>query len=125
MMQQGSGLVRGLFPAIGWGILLGICFSVWLNYSVVSLFFLIFMTDHDVALQEFLYSSQLTVAQRLPNFMAWRMHYGLCSPLLIYLLQTLNLHIREIFHPDFDLHGLPAHVYLRSVHNISIEHSWL
>ncbi len=32
---------------------------------------------------------------------------------------------REIFHPDFDNRELPAHVYLRSVHNISIERSWL
>ena len=32
---------------------------------------------------------------------------------------------RAIFHPDFDLSELPAHVYLRSVHNISIEYSWL
>lgn len=32
---------------------------------------------------------------------------------------------REIFHPDIDLIELPAHVYLRSVHNISIERSWL
>jgi len=33
--------------------------------------------------------------------------------------------LRAIFHPDFDLSELPAHVYLRSVHNISIERSWL
>ncbi|KAF7986909.1 hypothetical protein HWV62_12687 [Athelia sp. TMB] len=33
--------------------------------------------------------------------------------------------LRAIFHPDFDLDTLPAHVYLRSVHNISIERSWL
>ena len=32
---------------------------------------------------------------------------------------------REIFHPDMDLTELPAHIYLRSVHNISIERSWL
>jgi hypothetical protein len=30
-----------------------------------------------------------------------------------------------IFHPDFNLDELPAHVYLWSVHNISIERSWL
>ena len=36
-----------------------------------------------------------------------------------------NLLIREIFHPDFDVHELPAHVYMRSVHDISIERSWL
>jgi hypothetical protein len=29
----------------------------------------------------------------------------------------------DIFHPDFE--GLPAHRYLRSVHNIAIERSWL
>ena len=32
---------------------------------------------------------------------------------------------REIFHGDIDLEDLPAHVYLHSVHNISIERSWL
>lgn len=37
----------------------------------------------------------------------------------------MQLYIRAIFHPDFDLTELPAHVYLRSVHNISIERSWL
>ena len=37
----------------------------------------------------------------------------------------LNLHTKEIFHPDLDLAGLPAHIYLCSVHNISIECSWL
>jgi hypothetical protein len=30
-----------------------------------------------------------------------------------------------IFHPDFDLTELPAHMYVRSIHNISIERSWL
>jgi hypothetical protein len=33
--------------------------------------------------------------------------------------------IREILHPDIDLQELAAHIYLRSVHNISIECSWL
>lgn len=34
-------------------------------------------------------------------------------------------HRSEIFHPEYDNAELPAHVYLRSVHNISIERSWL
>ncbi|EDQ99971.1 uncharacterized protein LACBIDRAFT_334558 [Laccaria bicolor S238N-H82] len=33
--------------------------------------------------------------------------------------------LRQIFHPDYDIGTLPAHCYLRSVHNISIERSWL
>ncbi|KAF8811845.1 hypothetical protein BYT27DRAFT_7252443 [Phlegmacium glaucopus] len=33
--------------------------------------------------------------------------------------------LRQIFHPDYDLSVLAAHCYLRSVHNISIEWSWL
>ncbi|KIK59296.1 hypothetical protein GYMLUDRAFT_60215 [Collybiopsis luxurians FD-317 M1] len=33
--------------------------------------------------------------------------------------------LREIFHPESPLEELPAHIYLRSVHNISIERSWL
>jgi len=59
--------------------------------------------------------------------------YGLANALWfmlslsIHLLSesVLNLLISEIFHPDFDLAELPAHVYLCSVHNISIECSWL
>ena len=31
----------------------------------------------------------------------------------------------ESFHPDIDSTETPAHVYVRSVHNISIERSWL
>lgn len=30
-----------------------------------------------------------------------------------------------MFHPEYTSEELPAHVYLRSVHNISIERSWL
>ncbi|PPQ79723.1 hypothetical protein CVT26_016028 [Gymnopilus dilepis] len=33
--------------------------------------------------------------------------------------------LRQIFFPEYDLNDLPAHCYLRSVHNISIERSWL
>lgn len=32
---------------------------------------------------------------------------------------------RQIFHPDCPIEEVPAHVYLRSIHNISIERSWL
>ncbi|KAF8639055.1 hypothetical protein AX17_001751 [Amanita inopinata Kibby_2008] len=44
--------------------------------------------------------------------------------------ETTQLHglvtaLREILHPDIDIQEFPAHVYLRSVHNISIERSWL
>lgn len=30
-----------------------------------------------------------------------------------------------IFFPEYDNDELPAHIYLRSVHNISVERSWL
>ncbi|THU96679.1 hypothetical protein K435DRAFT_858310 [Dendrothele bispora CBS 962.96] len=33
--------------------------------------------------------------------------------------------LREIFYPECPTDELPAHVYLRSVHNISVERSWL
>lgn len=33
--------------------------------------------------------------------------------------------LREIFHSDVNLHELPGHIYLRSVHNISVERAWL
>lgn len=32
---------------------------------------------------------------------------------------------RNAFHPEIDSNELPPHVYLRSIHNISIERSWL
>jgi hypothetical protein len=31
----------------------------------------------------------------------------------------------EIFWPEYDNNDLPSHVYLKSVHNISIERAWL
>ena len=31
----------------------------------------------------------------------------------------------ESFYPDIDPMETPAHVYVRSVHNIAVEHSWL
>ncbi|OCH87812.1 hypothetical protein OBBRIDRAFT_735571 [Obba rivulosa] len=33
--------------------------------------------------------------------------------------------LRQIFYPEIAIEELPAHVFLRSVHNISIERSWL
>ncbi|KAJ6632401.1 hypothetical protein B0H10DRAFT_2159630 [Mycena sp. CBHHK59/15] len=33
--------------------------------------------------------------------------------------------LRKTFHPDIDSEELPPHMYLRSVHNISIERQWL
>ncbi|KAI0697862.1 hypothetical protein BC835DRAFT_1269742 [Cytidiella melzeri] len=43
----------------------------------------------------------------------------------MYGLMNAVTHIFTIFWPEFDTNELPAHVYLRSVHNISIERSWL
>ena len=56
--------------------------------------------------------------------MAWSMPFGMQSVNKDVVLQ-LNYMKSEIFHPDFDNRELPAHVYLRSVRNISIERSWL
>ncbi|KDR70412.1 hypothetical protein GALMADRAFT_230064 [Galerina marginata CBS 339.88] len=44
--------------------------------------------------------------------------------------ETTQLHamakaLRESFHPDIDPKETPAHVYVRSVHNIAVERSWL
>ena len=33
--------------------------------------------------------------------------------------------ISEILHPEYCSNELPAHVFLRSVHNVAIERSWL
>ena len=55
--------------------------------------------------------------------MGWGMLYGPCFSL--YLLLRLNPLISEITHPDIDIQELPAHVYLRSVHNVAIERAWL
>jgi hypothetical protein len=57
--------------------------------------------------------------------------YGLVNALRCVILTTVytvsltNHHPRVRFHSDYDNSILPAHVYLRSVHNISIERSWL
>ncbi|KAJ7501648.1 hypothetical protein B0H11DRAFT_1713461 [Mycena galericulata] len=32
--------------------------------------------------------------------------------------------LRALYHPEYDADEVPAHVYLRSIHNISIERSW-
>ncbi|KAG6893435.1 hypothetical protein C0992_009979, partial [Termitomyces sp. T32_za158] len=40
------------------------------------------------------------------------------------LLYGLQNALREIFHSDLELNELPAHIYLRSVHNIVVERSW-
>lgn len=29
-----------------------------------------------------------------------------------------------LYHPEWDINEVPAHVYLRSVHNITVERSW-
>jgi len=31
----------------------------------------------------------------------------------------------EVLHPEYCSNELPAHVFLRSVHNVTIERSWL
>ncbi|TFK59237.1 hypothetical protein BDN72DRAFT_906048 [Pluteus cervinus] len=56
----------------------------------------------------FPYSSPRIAVRKQPLFMDWQMLSGI-----------------ELFHPEYDLQELPAHVFLRSVHNISIERSWL
>jgi hypothetical protein len=33
--------------------------------------------------------------------------------------------VSEILHPEYCSNELPAHVFLRSVHNVTIERSWL
>lgn len=56
--------------------------------------------------------------------MEWQKHYGESywendnKAILIIILS-------ESFHPGIDSHETPAHVYVRSVHNIAVERSWL
>ena len=33
--------------------------------------------------------------------------------------------VSEMLHPEYQSNELPAHVFLRSVHNVTIERSWL
>jgi len=47
-----------------------------------------------------------------------------CGSETTFLFGLVNA-LREIFHPEYDNQELPAHRYLRSVHNISIERGWL
>jgi len=44
---------------------------------------------------------------------------------LLYFYVSRLVRPRQIYYLEFDNSELPAHIYLRSVHNISIERSWL
>ena len=55
--------------------------------------------------------------------MANALRYVLLSILLV--ANFANFLYRECFHPDVDGNVLPPHNYVRSVHNISVERSWL
>ena len=57
--------------------------------------------------------------------MAWSMLYGAQILFLDIGYSPTDVNSRELFFPGLDADELPAHVYLRSVHNISIERSWL
>jgi hypothetical protein len=43
----------------------------------------------------------------------------------LFLLIFADVLFRECFHPDVDGNVLPPHNYVRSVHNICVEQSWL
>lgn len=47
------------------------------------------------------------------------------SILLVADSDFANFLYRQCFHPDVNGHVLPPHNYVRSVHNISVERSWL
>ncbi len=57
--------------------------------------------------------------------------HGLALALRFVLIRLLYFHVsrfmhsRQIYYLDYDNSELPAHIYLWSVHNISIERSWL
>ncbi|CAK5281247.1 unnamed protein product [Mycena citricolor] len=40
------------------------------------------------------------------------------------LMSTYMHHLRNVFHPHIDIQEVPAHVELKSVHNVTIESSW-
>lgn len=45
-----------------------------------------------------------------------------------YIFPTLHsdcCYLRNAFHPEVNSNELPPHVYVRSIHNISIKKSWL
>ena len=42
-----------------------------------------------------------------------------------YHIDPVNDMIREYFSPNLDIDELPAHVFLKSLHNITIERGWL
>ena len=52
------------------------------------------------------------------------MHFGKVFQRLRLILFS-NTTFRLAFHPDIDLEEIPAYNYVRSVHNISVECSWL
>ena len=63
------------------------------------------------------------MAPKLRNYMVSKMPYGMFDACM-YFTRMLNSS-RNIFHPDVPQEELPAHVYLRSMHNILIKRSWL
>jgi hypothetical protein len=40
-------------------------------------------------------------------------------------MNLISIFQSESFHPDIDSRETPAHEYVRSVHNIAVERSWL
>ena len=78
-------------------------------------------------LQECHFRLQQIVGQRQCSFMQWQRHCSkLHQPALMrgshfYLLFNSS----ESFHLDIDPMETPAHVYVQSIHNIAVEHSWL
>jgi hypothetical protein len=55
--------------------------------------------------------------------MALPMRYGLFSASCIQVLLTYSL--REAFSPDLPVSVLPAHLFVKSIHNTTIERGWL
>lgn len=75
-------------------------------------------------IQGYLCSSQVIAVPRLHSYMALLTRYGLSQKISMLILSP-NLPSRALFYPDVDNDVLPAHVFIRSIHNISIERSWL
>ena len=89
------------------------------SFNKILKFFLLIFS------QECCFRYQLIVDQRQLNSMQWWRHYGKLHWCLGELNQLLIMVLSEYFHPDIDPMEILAHVYVQSVHNIAIEHSWL
>lgn len=129
MLQEG-GSMDGWCRVIAWELLLDTCFSAWLRSMVVSQPLL----KLQVVLNVFWWWKlegiplQFSTDCGLETTQLYRLVNALQYLNLIALFTNspiLATFTSSIFHPEYDGNELMAHLYMWSMHNISIERQWL